>query len=286
MTNHFPKTLMTLALGAMIATTGITSANASVGTETYKIQAAELNEQVVTPSSNTQIKPGVTIPLIKQASIIDRLSSVTSTLSIQADPSVKLSFERPAISSMPNPEIAIKKKAEEDAKIAAEKASAEKAAADKVAADKALAEAEVAAKTATTVAQQNSAAPATKQGNSSAASTPAPNLPQNLSSYQQYAAQAMSARGLNGTAELTCLIPLWHHESGWNPNAANPSSSARGIPQMMMNIHYGANWQSSAAGVAYLNNPQVQVDKGLDYIIGRYGSPCNAWNTWQTQSWY
>lgn len=133
-------------------------------------------------------------------------------------------------------------------------------------------------------------APAPAAAPVAAAPAPAPapaasNL-QGVAAYQQYAAQELTRRGFNGPAELTCLIPIWNHESGWNPNAANPSSTARGIPQMMMNVHYGANWQTSAAGVAYLTNPQVQIDKGLDYISGRYGSPCKAWSVWQTQGWY
>lgn len=283
MTKHYPKTLMTLALSAMIATTGISSANANVGTQNFEIQASQ--EQNLSVQSSTPLKPGVTIPLIKQTSIIDRLASVKSQLAVIADPSVKLSFERPAVTTTPAPptpaEIA-KKKAEEEAKAAEEKAV-------KVAEEVKVAEAKAAAEEAANPAPV-AATPATPRSQAStpqAAPQAAPKAaPQSLSSLQQYAVQAMNSRGMNGASEITCLIPLWNHESGWNPNAANPTSTARGIPQMMMNIHYGANWQTSAAGVAYLTNPQVQIDRGLDYIAGRYGTPCNAWNTWQTQSWY
>lgn len=268
---------MTLALSALISTTGITAASANV--QTHENANQSIDAPAGTIGYTTPLKPGVTIPLIKQSSIIDRLSSVTSQAAISADPNVKLSFERPSVASIPDPAIAAKKKADEEAKVAAEKATEAKAAEAKVVAEKAAAVASAAPGTGT---RQRSTSVAPE----ASPSAPTANLPQNLSSYQQYAAQAMTARGLNGAAELTCLIPLWNHESGWNPNAANPSSTARGIPQMMMNIHYGANWQTSAAGVAYLTNPQVQIDKGLDYILGRYGSPCNAWNTWQTQSWY
>lgn len=289
MTKHYPKTLMTLALSAMIATTGISSANANVGTEKSEISASQ--EQLLSKASNTPLKPGVTIPLIKQTSIIDRLASVKTQMAVIADPSAKLSFERTAVKTTPAPpspaEIA-KKKAEEEAKVAEEKAvkAAEEA---KVVAEKEAAEAAanpapapaVAAPAAPAAPAQKSQAPAAQQ----AAPAPAA-APQSLGALQQYAVQAMNARGMNGASEITCLIPLWNHESGWNPNAANPSSTARGIPQMMMNIHYGANWQTSAAGVAYLTNPQIQIDRGLEYIAGRYGTPCNAWNTWQSQRWY
>lgn len=104
--------------------------------------------------------------------------------------------------------------------------------------------------------------------------------------HQRYAAEEMTRRGMNGASELSCLIPLWEKESNWNANAANPTSSARGIPQMMMNIHFGADWQTNAAGVEYLTNPHKQVQVGLDYIQGRYGTPCNALAIWNTQHWY
>lgn len=129
-------------------------------------------------------------------------------------------------------------------------------------------------------------APAAAPAPAPAAPTPVASNLQGKAAYQQYAAQELTRRGMNGPAELQCLIPIWERESNWNPNAANPTSTARGIPQMMMNIHYGANWQTSAAGVAYLTNPQVQINRGLDYIAGRYGTPCNAWQVWQTQHWY
>lgn len=108
----------------------------------------------------------------------------------------------------------------------------------------------------------------------------------NLSDLQSYAGRKLQERGLGDSSELACLVKMWDKESNWNPQAANPTSTARGIPQMMMNIHYGADWETNAAGREYLDNPNKQIDVGLDYIQGRYGSPCNAWNIWQTQKWY
>jgi hypothetical protein len=29
-----------------------------------------------------------------------------------------------------------------------------------------------------------------------------------------------------------------------------------------------------------------QIKWGLNYIDGHYGSPCDAWNFWQANSWY
>lgn len=107
-----------------------------------------------------------------------------------------------------------------------------------------------------------------------------------LNDYQTYAGQKLKERGMSDPSELACLVKMWEKESNWNPQAANPTSTARGIPQMMMNIHYGADWETNAAGREYLDNPNKQIDRGLEYVQGRYGTPCKAWNTWQTQQWY
>lgn len=111
-------------------------------------------------------------------------------------------------------------------------------------------------------------------------------LPETLTAYHQYAGKKLVERGFTDSSELACLIKIWDKESNWRPDAANPTSSARGIPQMMMNIHFGADWETNAKGKAYLSTPSIQIDVGLDYIQGRYNSPCNAWAIWQTQSWY
>lgn len=101
------------------------------------------------------------------------------------------------------------------------------------------------------------------------------------------AQQKISARGW-GQDQWVCLERLWHRESGWNYRAANPRSTARGIPQAMMSVHFGGNWRSPSNTRAqnYLNNPAVQIDWGLNYIIGRYGTPCGAWAKSQSSGWY
>ncbi|MEU2947049.1 transglycosylase SLT domain-containing protein [Nocardiopsis alba] len=77
-----------------------------------------------------------------------------------------------------------------------------------------------------------------------------------------------------------CLEPLWEKESNWNPSAQNPSSGAYGIPQSLpgskMATH-GSDWQT---------NPATQIAWGIDYIKGRYGTPCDAWAHSQSVGWY
>jgi hypothetical protein len=48
-----------------------------------------------------------------------------------------------------------------------------------------------------------------------------------------------------------CLVKLWTLESHWNPKAANPKSSAYGIPQLLKMKE---------------RNPYKQIDLGLKYI--------------------
>ncbi len=88
-----------------------------------------------------------------------------------------------------------------------------------------------------------------------------------------------AARGWGGD-QFSCLVQMWDRESGWRVDATNPSSGAYGIPQALPGSKmagYGPNWQTDAA---------TQIAWGLDYIAGRYGTPCDAWSFWQANSWY
>ena len=102
---------------------------------------------------------------------------------------------------------------------------------------------------------------------------------------QNIALSMMASYGW-GDDQFSCLVPLWQRESGWRSDAANPSSSARGIPQAMMSVHFGANWQSNPAAIEWMNSPSQQISWGLNYIAGRYGNPCGAWAHSQATGWY
>jgi hypothetical protein len=75
--------------------------------------------------------------------------------------------------------------------------------------------------------------------------------------------------------EWAALVELVRRESGWNPNAANPRSSARGLFQKMTSIH-GA-LEPTVEG---------QIMWGLNYIRGRYGSPSRALAFHNRNNWY
>jgi hypothetical protein len=94
-------------------------------------------------------------------------------------------------------------------------------------------------------------------------------------SYQEYALAQ-----LGGDAnEFSCLENLWGKESGWNPDAQNPSSTAYGIPQFL-----DSTW--AGTGIAKTSDGYRQIDAGLIYINNRYGSPCGAWAHSQANNWY
>ena len=100
--------------------------------------------------------------------------------------------------------------------------------------------------------------------------------------YGQYALQRFAQFGW-GPEELNALTTLWNRESGnpkarditWNPAAANPTSSARGIAQKMTSVHgpLEPTWQG-------------QIDWGLNYIAERYGSPSQALAFHNRRNWY
>ena len=81
--------------------------------------------------------------------------------------------------------------------------------------------------------------------------------------------------GWGSGAQWDALSQIIQRESSWNLNAANPSSSARGLFQKMTSIHGPV--ESDAAG---------QAGWGLKYIRDRYGSPSRALAHHNARGWY
>jgi resuscitation-promoting factor RpfB len=88
-----------------------------------------------------------------------------------------------------------------------------------------------------------------------------------------------AARGW-GADQFSCLDSLWTRESNWSVTADNPTSSAYGIPQALPGS------KMATAGADWATNPATQITWGLDYIAGRYGTPCGAWGHSQSVGWY
>lgn len=94
-----------------------------------------------------------------------------------------------------------------------------------------------------------------------------------------------AAMGWTGV-QWTSLEELWTRESGWNPRARNPSSGAYGIPQAWPHTKMPkAAWPESAGGSS---DARTQIEWGLNYIKGRYGTPQMALAFWKRQNphWY
>jgi hypothetical protein len=98
-------------------------------------------------------------------------------------------------------------------------------------------------------------------------------------SAQAIARQMLKARGM-GDDQFSCLVALWNRESGWRVNAYNAGSGAYGIPQALPGS------KMATAGSDWETNPATQITWGLGYVIGRYGTPCGAWNHSQSTGWY
>ena len=71
--------------------------------------------------------------------------------------------------------------------------------------------------------------------------------------------------------QFRCLELLWNSESKWDPRAANPKSSAYGIPQMLR---------------LKILDPYRQIDMGLKYIAHKHRTPCRALAFHQSRGWY
>lgn len=76
--------------------------------------------------------------------------------------------------------------------------------------------------------------------------------------------------------QYKCLTSMWGKESAWKHTAVNPEKvmgkHAGGIPQLL--------------GMSPTTPPTIQIDRGLDYIYHRYGTPCEAWKFHKKNGWY
>ena len=93
-------------------------------------------------------------------------------------------------------------------------------------------------------------------------------------------AQALMPQFGFSSDQFGCLDSLWTKESGWDPSADNPTSSAYGIPQSL------PGEKMASAGADWATNPATQIRWGLGYIQDVYGSPCSAWSHSQANDWY
>ena len=108
----------------------------------------------------------------------------------------------------------------------------------------------------------------------------------------------------NPNAEFACLDKLWTRESNWTVNAINDAEGnndlnknkrldldkgeeisetehdAYGIPQSL------PGGKMASKGADWRTNPSTQIAWGMEYIEGRYGTPCGAWSHSEQKGWY
>ena len=134
-----------------------------------------------------------------------------------------------------------------------------------------------------TGAQQEAAAQADGGGEGSGNSAPAPaanpGAGTDPDSAKAIARSMMAGHGW-GDSEFSCLENLWTRESSWNYQAENASSGAYGIPQALPGS------KMSEVADDWATNPTTQITWGLNYISGRYGTPCSAWAHSESVGWY
>ncbi|MBL3668296.1 transglycosylase SLT domain-containing protein [Streptomyces sp. M2CJ-2] len=93
-------------------------------------------------------------------------------------------------------------------------------------------------------------------------------------------AQATAQQMIGDSAQYQCFSNIVQRESGWNPTATNASSGAYGLVQALPAT------KMASAGSDWKTNPATQIEWGLGYMNERYGSPCAAWDFWQSNNWY
>ncbi|MFI5843621.1 lytic transglycosylase domain-containing protein [Catenuloplanes sp. NPDC051500] len=165
-------------------------------------------------------------------------------------------------------------KAAEAAKAAAKRAAAaEESASRKAERVKAEAEAKKAAE------EAEAAANKPKNSGTVAFDGPIPASCSEFSGNRATGCAVMLTQGF-GIDQFPCLNKLWAKESGWSHTALNSSSGAYGIPQAL------PGGKMASAGSDWETNPATQIEWGLGYIKGRYGTPCEAWAHSQSVGWY
>lgn len=98
-------------------------------------------------------------------------------------------------------------------------------------------------------------------------------------SVQDKVRSAAAQRGWDKGAQWDALGWIIDHESGWNPNAQNPTSTAYGLFQFL-----NGTW--GGTGISKTSDPARQAMAGMNYIGNRYKDPVGAKRFWEANRWY
>jgi SLT domain-containing protein len=102
-----------------------------------------------------------------------------------------------------------------------------------------------------------------------------------LKTFQTHFSQAVN-KGVP-QSEMANLTELIARESGLNPRAKNPKSSAIGYGQFTKDTV--AYWKKHSPNLDY-NNPVDQIVLTYKYAVSRYGSVAKALQFWDKNHWY
>lgn len=227
-----------------------------------RIDRMEAAHTVITLSADTGREAGdLTQERLEEAAAArdaERRAAQEEAERVEAE---RLAAEQAAAQEAAAQEVAAQEAAAEEA--AAQEAAAQEAAAQEVAAQEAAPEPAAVEEPVEEPVEEEPVAPA-----------PAP------SGDPRSIARGMLGSYGWGDDQWGCLESLWSRESGWNPSAENPSSGAYGIPQALPAS------KMATAGSDWATNPATQIEWGLGYISGRYGTPCGAWAHSEAHNWY
>ena len=87
------------------------------------------------------------------------------------------------------------------------------------------------------------------------------------------------AKKLLTKKEYSCLAKLLGKESAWKSSAKNPTSSAKGIGQLLDVTYRNLGMKHTEASVA-------QLVATLAYIHRRHLTPCKAWEFFKQKNYY
>jgi hypothetical protein len=236
--------------------------------------AAEAETETVTASVSVAEQLGLTAEAVQEPLVAPAAPELAPLQDLAASRSERAAAEAQAAQVQAAAEQAEldRQAAEQAAAEAAAREAAERAAAEQAAAEAAAREAAERA-----AAEQAQAAAAAAAAPAPAPASSAPKSASSAAPKGSFKDYAMAKVG--GAEQFSCLEKLWGKESGWNPNAQNPTSTAYGIPQFL-----DSTWKST--GIAKTSDGYRQIDAGLIYIENRYGSPCGAWAHSQSTGWY
>jgi hypothetical protein len=92
--------------------------------------------------------------------------------------------------------------------------------------------------------------------------------------------RAVARHMISDDEQFACFKWIVNHESDWDHTATNPTSGAYGLVQAL------PAKRMSTVGDDWKTNPATQIEWGLKYMQGRYGSPCEAKDFWEVNGWY